>query len=186
MKLGKSIAIGGIAAAVAVGIIIFLLPKEMPAETYQLPDKDPSFSYLFSYPEISEAIDRSKEPKAWIGYDESYPNRSELKARENLAQKQQGGEEYWLRMPNSIESREAMDKYPILGRIIAEHKSEWISNGLAREMVNDFKYSVHGLGVHSTCGQYKYIEIYPMVFATSDSKFMFVSLVTLNPDVSCP
>lgn len=185
LNRNTSIIIGGTAAtiaiAIAIGVIVSLLPTETPKEAYDLPDRDPSFSYPFSYPEISEAIDRSKEPKVWIGYDESYPNRSELKASENLAQKQQGGEEYWLRMPNSIESREAINKYLVLKRVIAEHKSEWISNDLAREMVNDFKYSVHGLGVHSSCGQYKYIEIYPMVFATSDNDFAFVSLVTFEP-----
>lgn len=187
MKTSRSIIVGGIAAAVVVTTValsFFLVPKEMAVETYELPNRHPNFSYPFSFPEISEVIDRSKEPKAWIGYDESYPNRSDLKASENLAQKQQRGEEYWLRMPNSIESREAINKYPVLKRVIAEHKSEWISNDLAREMVNDFKYSVYGLGVHSACGQYKYMEIYPMVFATSDNDFAFVSLITFEPNTT--
>jgi len=192
LNRNRQIIITGIAVAIALGMTIFMLTV-IPSESY-LPDRDAAFVYGFAYPELAEQVDKSKEFKAWIGYEESVPASPYLSRWDPQVALQI--------LPNHIvthdrilvdpeskirypEVEQYVSKYPILARIIAEQKSEWISNDLARSIRNDFYGSYYNVGTNAGCGQYKYVEIVVLGFPITESDMTFVPIVSSNPDFDC-
>lgn len=185
LNRNRRIIITGIAFAIALGMTIFLLTDTITREAYDLPDRNAKFVYNFAYPEIAEEVDKSKELKAWIAYVSSGQQDSLFGLTGALEQ----AKEY---LPSHVVTQEYINRYPILVRIIAERNSEWVSNDLARSIVddlvfmhNDYSTATYGIGREGSCGQYKYLETYLLAFPVSENDFEFVSIVTPNPLPNC-
>jgi len=159
----------GIVAITLVALVFVTTPRESAV----LPDRYAHFEYSFSYPDIAEEVDKSKELKAWIGYDENFLKRPFARYVEINRN--------WL--PNYSEVQNLLNEYPIVERILVERKDTWISTETARSLVEYYWKNDGPVSGH--CGQYNYIQTYVLYVPRSKDDIAFVPVVLPNPAMSC-
>lgn len=171
-NVNRHILIAGIIIAIILSSTVFLT---IPKEKELLPDRYAHFDYSFSYPDIAEEIDKSKELKAWVGYDKNFLQRPFVLYMDEVNRE-------WL--PSSSEIQKFMDNNPIVKRIIVEHGHEWISLETARSLVEQYWGANYG-ALRGHCGQYKYINTYALFIPTSQDEIAFVPVVLPDPTAVC-
>jgi len=148
----------------------------LPNDNEKLPDIHGGFSYQFPYSSIAEEVDKSVEPKAWIGYDESISQRPFY--RVDLDERKAS-------MASSFFGEQFMDRHTVLKLVVDQHASAWISVETARSILYDYYAEPFGAGGHGSCGQYKYIRTNSLIIPTSENDFAVLSIVMPLDGPSC-
>lgn len=165
----------GVGIGIAVAVVFSLFPITIKLDD-KLPDLYSNFNYscCFVNPELAEEVDKSKRPRAWIGYVESVE-------KEVYEMKLQRG---WL--PSHVQTKEFFDEYPVVEYVISGRTNAWISPEAASsilEYVNNGSYL--GAGGSGHCGQYKYIRQNYLVIPMSKDSLAFVFVSTGDPARRC-
>lgn len=165
----------GIGIGISIAVAFSLFPITIKFDD-KLPDLYANFNYscCFVNPELAEEVDKSNQPRAWIGYVESVE-------KEVYEMKLQRG---WL--PSHVQTKEFFDAYPVVEYVISGRTNAWISPDAASsilEYVNNGSYL--GAGGSGHCGQYKYIRQNYLAIPMSKDSLAFVFVSTGDPARRC-